>query len=70
MVSLASDIFNALPDDTRKAVLGLLMEHQIRDIKIEMERAKAAYEKHMREARHHLKNVELSLAQWEKDMHP
>lgn len=64
-MSTASDRWNALPRDIRDQAHGLIIEHQIRDYRIEMERARDAHRRHMADIRSHLKNCERELARWE-----
>lgn len=67
-MSRASDMFNSLPFDERKKFRGVLIEHQIRDYRLEMSRAAAAHRNHMNEARAHIKNCEKALDEWEREM--
>lgn len=65
-MTLASDFWNALSFEDRERLLGVSLENQARDIRIEMARAKRAHAKHMDEARAHLKNIERELERWNK----
>lgn len=65
--SLATEIWNALPIETRKRLVGVTIKEQIRGIKHEISRAKSAHAKHLRETRSHLKNLEQAYSRWERE---
>lgn len=65
--TLASKLWNAEPFEVRRRLVGLGMEHQIRDIRVEMERAKRAHNRHMAECRAHIKSLEGALGRWERE---
>lgn len=69
-MSEASDVFNRLPPDVRAAAQGVMLEHQLRDLEIERDRAVRSHQKHLREIAAHRRNVEKSLQQWKRSPPP
>lgn len=67
-MSKASDIWNDLPFEKRRKLLGSQLERQILDYKLEIDRAERAYKKHIREVKEHLANVERGYREWEREM--
>lgn len=60
-MSEASRRYNALPFEVRKIASLALIERQVLDYKIEIDRAKKAHKKHLESIRNHLKNCEQDL---------
>lgn len=60
----ASNRWNALPKEERRRLRGIIIERQMLDYQLEIRRAQAAHEKHLREVRKHLQNVEAEYEKW------
>jgi hypothetical protein len=65
-MTMASDLYNALPRETRRITKGAMLQRQLLDYQIEKERAKAAHRKHMRDVNDHIKTIERSIRDWEE----
>ena len=57
----ASETFNALPIEQRLILVPLLRVDQLRDLKIERNRAISAHHKHLKEIDSHIRNIEYSI---------
>lgn len=66
-MSNASNMWNALPQEDRAKLNGILIQRQMLDIQTEIDRATEAHKSHMAKARKHLKNLEESYAKWESE---
>ena len=66
-MTLASDKFNALPFEVRNITLGADLEHHLRDLRIERDRAVKHHKAHLREIDAHIENIERELERWERD---
>jgi len=66
-MSDASDTWNALPQEDRMRLNGILIERQIRDIDAELERGKRAYNTWIREVTGHRNNLVRSLENWRRE---
>ena len=53
--------YNALPLEVRTITGYILIEYQLRDLKIERDRAIRSHQRHLKEIDDHIKNVEQSL---------
>jgi len=64
-MTLASDKFNALPFDARQISKGVSLEHHLRDLRIERDRAVKHHKAHLQEIDAHIDNIERELQRWE-----
>lgn len=63
----ASDMWNNLPSEDRARLNGILIQRQIQDVQLEINRAVAAHKAHIAKARKHLKNLGESYEKWERE---
>jgi len=57
-MSIINDQFNNLPIEVRKIAGNSILQRQILDYRIELDRAKRAHRKHLKDIREHLKSCE------------
>lgn len=58
----ASEEYNAMPIEVRRITGRILAEHQLRDLRIERDRAVRTYKRHIAEIDEHIKNVKECLS--------
>ena len=64
-MSRASDLWNDQSIEKRKELAGILMEQQIRGLKLDRDRIKRSMNKQVREVSDHILSVERELRVWE-----
>lgn len=67
-MSLASDYWNVQPDEKRKQLTGILLEHKIRDLKAQRKRMFSAFNAELRVVDKLIASSEHELIRWEREI--